>query len=282
MASEIEDALGRLEPGYGELFARAQAVLEADARVEALYLAGSLGRGAADGWSDLDLLVLAADDALASLGADLAATVDAITPTVIRRVIPAGPLWLVVAVTPAWLRLDLAVEAAGAAAERTRPPVVPVFDRREPAPPLRIEEDAAFDPSPALAGWIEEFWRVLGLAPAVLGRGELAVAVDGAMLLRGLLVQLLCAEAGRAQQAGVKRLNERLPPDGRALLEGLPPLAADRASILAANAALAEAFLPRARALASRHDVPWPEALEAATRAHLRRALSLVFGGGDG
>jgi hypothetical protein len=52
---------------------------------------------------------------------------------------------------------------------------------------------------------------------------------------------------------------------GVALLRGL----------LAAHAALARLFLARARPLAERLSVPWPQAFEDATRRHLRAALGL-------
>ena len=41
----VETALRKLEPGYARIFERALAVVEADERVRALWLSGSLARG---------------------------------------------------------------------------------------------------------------------------------------------------------------------------------------------------------------------------------------------
>jgi predicted nucleotidyltransferase len=62
------EAAERALAGYGRrrdaLLDRITAVLGADPRVRAAWLAGSFGRGQADAWSDLDLHVAVADAAL--------------------------------------------------------------------------------------------------------------------------------------------------------------------------------------------------------------------------
>lgn len=50
-----------MPPEYEPLLAGVRDVLERDARVLALCLGGSIGRGVADAGSDLDLLVTVAD-----------------------------------------------------------------------------------------------------------------------------------------------------------------------------------------------------------------------------
>ncbi|HEV2592746.1 MAG TPA: hypothetical protein VGU02_12730 [Gaiellaceae bacterium] len=128
--------------------------------------------------------------------------------------------------------------------------------------------DAAAAPPPAdIDGLAEEFLRVLGLLPVVVAREEWIVASDGAWLLRSFLVRLLVAENGEGVMTGVKRLNEKLTDEQRAIVEGLPPIVATRDGVIASHQAIAEAFLPRARRLATR----WPSELEAATRGHLER-----------
>jgi hypothetical protein len=76
--------------------------LEADTAVDAAWLAGSLGVGGGDAYSDVDVLVLTerAGDTVARYAADLSA----IAPTVLIGVVYGR---VVHAVTPDWRRFDL-------------------------------------------------------------------------------------------------------------------------------------------------------------------------------
>jgi predicted nucleotidyltransferase len=232
-------ALGRLDPRYVALY-DAIAVAAARAGVEEIRLGGSLGRGDADSYSDLDLTFVVADPATI----DPAAIIRAATPTVLLRTLPFG----VFSITPDWLRVDIVVSNG--------------------AEPTLVR-------APDLRGLVEEFLRVLGLLPVVIGRGEWIVASDGAWLLRTLLVQLLLAGNGESVVTGVKRLNTKLTSEQRRLVESLPPIVAERGGAIAAHLATAERFLPCARALVR----DWPDELERATRDHLFRELGLDLGG---
>jgi hypothetical protein len=225
--------LAPLPPAYGALY---DAVERAVGDRGALRLGtGSLTRGTADAYSDLDLVVEVDDPE----SFDAAATIADATPTVLLRPMPFGAT----AITPDWLRVDLVVTQPGG-------------DGGPPTPqPTDVD---------ALA---EEFLRVLGLLAVVAAREEWIVASDGAWLLRSFRVRLLLAENGEGAVTGVKRLNEKLTAEQRSLVEGLPPIAATREGVIASHLAIAEAFLPRARKLAT----AWPAALEDATLAYLRR-----------
>lgn len=221
-------ALAELATGYGELYDALAAALERDPLVRSVELGGSLARGDADRWSDLDLVVDAAK------GFDAVGLVRRATPTDLLRVLPFG----IVAVTPDWLRLDLVVR--GTSVE------VPPRDT-------------------SLQALVEEFLRVLGLLPVIVGRREWIVGCEGAMLLRSLFVTLLLSERGEPPQTGVKRLNEQLTDAQRELVEALPPLAGTRESVVDAHGAVASLLLDRARRAGSE----WPIAFERATRHHL-------------
>ncbi|MBX3485066.1 hypothetical protein [Phenylobacterium sp.] len=248
-----------------------RAVLSGDSDVDAAWLAGSLGAGGGDAFSDVDILALAPAGRAGEVAARYAADLSAIAPVVLVNVLYSR---VVSAVADDWRRFDLSFVEPAELDRYDRNRLTPLFNRigHEPpagnTPPHRVEPEA-------LGRTIAEFWRVLGLSVVGLGRGEHVVSLSGQELLRRMIVDLMLDEngVGVAERGGALRRNPLLTPEQRAELAALPPVRADREGILAGNAALAAVFLPRARRLAARVGAPWPDALEAATRAHLLRHL---------
>jgi hypothetical protein len=235
----------------------ATATLRADQRIVAAWLGGSLAAGAADAYSDVDLRVAVADDAFDAFVADWPSLTERLAPTVMRRRIGPPESPIVIAITPEWLRFDIAIAPAAAPdriGDRT------LFDRR-PRPPAGAPA-ARPDPASRLPGLVEEFLRVLGLWRVVHGRGELVLMAHGAGMLRWSLVELFLIE-NRVQRGGMLHLNPYLTAEQRRLLEALPTTPPEL------NAALTRAFLPRARELMARLGQPYPEEFERATLAYL-------------
>lgn len=247
--------------------------LSADPRIDSVWLSGSLASGEGDDWSDVDLVAVAAQEALPQVvvayGADLSAIARTVNiHTVFGRVVSA--------VRDDWERFDILFLTPTELKARPAASLTPLFTRDGVEKP----EGETPPPRPASAAEIEgvvrEFLRILGLLPVALGRRDHVIAVDGAMLLRTMLVDLMLAENGRGRsERSVKRVPQMLNAEQTGLIEALPSLAANRNSLLAFNRAIAGVFLPRAKALAKRDGVAWPEAFEAATRAHLKRTLDL-------
>ncbi|MEX2208685.1 MAG: nucleotidyltransferase domain-containing protein [Myxococcota bacterium] len=263
------DPLEALPASYRALFERARSVAEADERVRALWLSGSLARGDADAASDLDLLIAVADARLDEFARDWRDWLAKITPTVIARPLPFLP-GSFYAVTPGRERLDVVVEPAGKLATTFFRVRLPVFDRdgldaRVPAPV------AGAGPSrERIAFLIEEFFRDHGMFDVVATRRDLLLGNEATHLLRGLLYQLFCEANAPLPQTGVKQWSAKLTPEQRALLERLPTGGADFDAMVAANEAVSRAFVEQARRIAAAHGVPWPDELEAATLRHLR------------
>ncbi|MGW8378078.1 nucleotidyltransferase domain-containing protein [Streptomyces sp. ODS28] len=253
------------------LIARIHRVLAEDPRVLAAWLSGSRGRGTADAYSDVDVwLVVSADD-LPGFVADWPALSDHVTPTVLRRQVGGAPVFT--AITPDWLRFDVAIGTPDDVPERSRSTLEPLFDRADLTSRLRIE-GAPQPPDPErVSALTTEFLRVLGLLPVVLGRREYVVAASGTGLLRQLLIQLLVEDVAVEDRGGALRLNALLPAERLAALAALPPVEATRASAVAGHLACARAFLPAAREVHRRCGLEWPGGLERAALWHLRAAL---------
>ncbi|MDJ1134466.1 nucleotidyltransferase domain-containing protein [Streptomyces iconiensis] len=258
------------------LISRISQVLQDEQRVLAAWLSGSRGRGTADAYSDVDVwLVVAADD-VRDFTEDWPKLCDRITPTVLRQQVRGGPVFN--AVTPEWLRFDVAIGTPEDVPSRSRSTLKPLFDRAGLTERLKPEGEPLGPDAAKVAGLTTEFLRVLGLLPVVIGRQEYVVAASGAGLLRQLLIQLMLEDVAVEDRGGVLHLDGLLPPERMRTLSGLPPIEATRSAAVEGHLACARAFLPLARELHGRCGLEWPRELEEAARRHLRTALDLELG----
>lgn len=236
--------------------------------IRGLFLAGSFGRGTADEWSDVDLIAIVAPEHIAATAADWRQTLETITPIVFWNELPRGILVLN-AVSVEWLRCDLSIVAPDQFGQRARNTVKPLIDR-----------DGVYDALPAslpprqpdrgtVRYLIHEFIRMLGLMPVGLGRGEYMTMALGVGMMRSHLETLLMQNVTNPDPGGMLHQSRLLPPDQMDMLRSLPYPGPQREALIEANLALAREFMPRARAMAQRLDIPWPYAFEAATRNRL-------------
>jgi hypothetical protein len=265
--------LERLPQAYGALLERAAQVLGRDARVRALWVGGSVARGDADAYSDLDLIASVRDADFGALAESWREWLAEITPTVLARQIPFLP-GSFYSLTPTCERLDLVLERVSAVRSSRYLRAV-VFDRDgldaerpvapPPAPPDRAKVETA----------IEEPLRYLALLPAVLGRGELLLAQEGYGHMRRRISELFVEENAPLPTTGVKHWRDKLRPEQYAVLESLPWPAANRDALIAANLEVGRALLRHGRVVAEKLGVAWPAELERAVRAHLVRELGV-------
>lgn len=239
-------------------------------RIEAAWLAGSLGRDKGDAFSDVDVVVLCADG-MAGAVASAPGLLDFARPVLVNALFGGR---ILNAITPDWQRFDLVFIEGQDLARYNANELKPLFNRSgreaprsEPLPHMTTPEE--------LSKLVNEFFRVVTLAPVGIGRREYVVALSGIELLRKMTVDLMLAENGVGQKdrGGALRLNPLLTAEQIRLLQSLPPVAAERDSLLRCQKAIADIFLPRARALAARTGMVWPVALEEASRAHLKSHL---------
>lgn len=257
------------------LIEEATAIFAADPRIAAVFLGGSLAGEKGDAWSDVDLILAAVPEHHGAVVSDLKDTVGRIAPPVLwRQVYPSLPLYT--AVLPGWRRLDLTVTVPDRLTY-ARDRVTPLYDPQDLAARL-IPTLPSRTPDPAkVHAIVEEFLRICGLLPLGLGRKEYVVVQTGYGLLRGLLIDLLIEAQAPPIPPGALSLSHVLPPEDVSMLTALPAPRAERDDLLAANLAVYEAFLPRARALAAACGAVWPEALEAEARARLQLDLGIAL-----
>jgi hypothetical protein len=90
-----------------------------------------------------------------------------------------------------------------------------------------------------------------------------------------MLFNLLSEEVEVADKGGMLAWSRRLSEEQLGLLATIPPAAPTRQSIIDAHLACANAFLPRARRMAAKWEIEWPQAFEEATWNHLEREVGL-------
>lgn len=238
--------------------------------IEAVFLSGSLARGAGDAASDLDLVAVCGADAAEDAVAAFRAALESVGDVVMLRVSRGFPR-LANAVAGDWTRVDLLLTGRDGMA-RSPAVLAPLHDPdglgdRAPA-------EVAVPPG-QVAFLIEEYLRVHGLLAVAVARGEWVTGVSGWSLQREALIRLMRIDAGARDTGGVLHLSQILPAADMEALAALPSPAPERGAVIAAHLAVARLFLPRARATAARLGVDWPEAFEAATARYLDRALGL-------
>lgn len=247
---------------YGPLFDRLLAAVEADQRVRALWLSGSLARGTADAGSDLDVLLAVRDGDLDAFTTGWREWLAAITPTLIARELPGMP-GCVYATTDTCARLDVVTEAVGALPATPHRQRLVVLDRdgldaTVPAPRPGPGPDPA-----RLAELVEEFLRQQAIFPAaVVARGDWLLGVTGVHSVQQLLYQLFVETNQPLPPMGVKQYSSRLTPDQRAVLAALPSPRAEPDAVVAAMRAAVAAFRTAGRAAATAAGATWPDHID--------------------
>lgn len=241
-----------------------------------LFLSGSFGRGTADEWSDVDLVALADLADHAALAREWRDTLASITPIVFWQELPRGGT-LINAISEEWLRCDLIITTPDNFGRRAKNTVKPLVDRHARYDTLPDSLPPRQPDASTVSYLIHEFIRMLGLMPVGLGRREYMTMVLGVGMLRGHLETLLMQDVTEPDPGGMLHQSRLLPAEQMRMLAALPYPDAKREALIDANFAMARAFMPRARAMADRLGLVWPEAFEAATRRRLEATLGRAW-----
>jgi hypothetical protein len=273
LTPDVVRALAPLPPGYTELARRVTGACAADHRVRGLWLVGSIGRGAADAGSDLDVAVAVADEAADEFRRTWPTWLATWTPTVLAAEIPGLPGALYTT-TPDCERLDVVIEAASAVATtpyRTRLCVLDKdgLDATIPSP------EPAPGPDPArMTALVTEALRQLALFPAaVIAREDWLLGVVGVGQLQQMLYQLLVETNQPLPPMGVKQWSSRLTPIQRRLLIELPTPSPTPDGTSRAMRATWAALIGPVRSAVESQGAQWPDELDAAVRTYLSKTL---------
>jgi len=267
-------------PAFSALHAfaeRAAAALQQDDRVRVLWLTGSLAAGTADSHSDVDLRAAVQAEDFTQIEACWPELIDRIGPTVWRRRWPGPPHEAITsAITIDYMRFDLVIQSVADTQPRSLDALRVLFDKDGIAQRFNLAYPMQQNPLASLSYVVDEFIRLLGMLPIVVGRDDIPIAMEGQMGCHSLLISLLMIENGMDRMAmGKRHVAKFLTDEQRDLLANIPPLAPTMESIIRGRVAYAQMFLPRARRLLAANHMAYPEAFEVATRQHLKDALGI-------
>ncbi|MBB2892337.1 nucleotidyltransferase domain-containing protein [Flexivirga oryzae] len=259
-APAVGDAIAPLPGGYADVLDRVVTALEADPRVVALWLSGSIGRGVADAGSDLDLIVTVADREADDVVAAGAATWAFLAPVVSleMRGLP-GSFALT---TPEGLRVDVVLERELEVAETPYRHRVPVFDRRRTPTPVPAADEEHRGPQVAtMEAVATEFARQLAIFPdAVVARGDWLLGQEAVHNYRTFLYQLYVESNQPLPPMGVKQWSAKLTAAQRDRLAALPSPAAEKTSVIDAMRQVTRVLRTEGRALVEGAGGAWPQA----------------------
>lgn len=256
---------------HDEYLSRLKAAIEDEPRILAGWLEGSLGRGNADRYSDIDLHLLLRDDGLKSLSAEAEQWLATIRPLVLFSLMFDGKM--INALTVDGLRVDIWLHAAEV--PTVDPAHAQVF--YDPDQRIRSEPKEQMVNTTDLLPRIREFWRCISLTPAVAGRQELIVGLFGLGIEVNLLADILLSGYGIVRNRGVKNLNGFLTADVRQEIEqAISMQGLSQESLVRAHLALAGVAQTHGRIIAARHHFEYPVELERAVLDYVHKELALL------
>jgi predicted nucleotidyltransferase len=255
---------------HGDLIARFTDVCSADDRIVAAFVGGSVARGEADRYSDLDLCVIASDEAFDDVLANRSAIVQRLgIPLFLEDWGQGDPVLFAILADGTDMELFCARE--GRIHELQVGPVRPLLDRRGILKDLELPLRAprAAELATELRHILAWFWLDDAHFIAALGRDQLWWAAGEIEALRGNCVNLVRIEQGLGSEG-----EPYWKIDAEASTAGLEPLRPtfvpmEPASLVRAASDLVSFFGTRGRAVAAAYGLTYPAELEKLMRDRL-------------
>ena len=248
---------------------------DSDERILAVWLEGSLAKGTADRYSDIDIHLLVAEKNQETFQNELESWLSDVQRLVLFR--ETFPGQMITCITTTSLRLDVWLHAGNTISlEHTK---VHVLSAAEGC--IQLKEACGnkkpTDVSTALKQHFNEFWRVLAILPTVLGREEHIAGFMGTTFVVMALTEVLIIGSGDQRDRGVKNINAFVPRALREEVEtALTMQSINRESIARAHLRLTAIMQRYGPDIAKQQGTTYPFALEETVLNYLSRELQIL------
>jgi predicted nucleotidyltransferase len=274
LAERACETLAMIEPppprDVAGVLARFVEACSADDRIVAAFLGGSHARGTADGFSDLDLCLIATDEGHAEVVADREAIVRSMgEPLFLEHFGSQDHVFFILAdgtEGELYLGRESALDAIEEPTFRVLLDERGVLARATFAAPV---VDAA-EQAEALRAILAGFWHEVAHLVTALGRGQAWWAIAQLEAMRTMCVNVVRIEHGVAADAEPSfKVDEALPLGALDELRTTYVPLEERA-ILGSASEVVRVFRAHGRRAADAFGLPYPDALDALVAEHLR------------
>jgi predicted nucleotidyltransferase len=255
---------------HDELIVRFVEACRADERIAAAFVGGSVARGEADQYSDLDLCIVATDESIDVVRADRAALVAQLgTPLFLQDWGQEDPVLFFILTDGTEAELHVVSESW--IHDKQIGPIRPLLDRRGILANLELpmREPRSSELAEELSHILAWFWHDVSHFVTALGRGQLWWAAGQVEALRGYCVNLVRIEQGvEAQDEPYWKLDAEI---STSTMEPLRSTFVPMESEALARAAsdLVAYFRMRAPVVAEAYGLGYPAELERLMRGRL-------------
>jgi len=259
----VSASKGASSHGRDELIARFTDACSADIRIVAAFVGGSVARGEADQYSDLDLCAIVSDEAADDVSSVRAAILEQLgTPLFLEECGQEEPELFLIMVDGTDVELFCIRESR--IHEMQVGPLRPLLDRKGVLTNLELpmKPPSRSDLTAELRHILAWFWHDVSHLIKALGRGQLWWAAGEAEALRGYCVNLIRIEQGlEAEDEPYWKI------DAEISTETLDPLQAtfvpmDARALAQAGSELVAYFGRRGRPVADAHGIEYPDELD--------------------
>ena len=262
---------------------RAVAKLQEDARLVGVAMAGSYVSGQLDEWSDLDIVIIARDDANEQVLRDrtvIAEQLGDVVAAFTGEHVGEHRLLICLYDEPPLLHVDLKfLTLDGLRTKRIEDPIV--LWERDGRVAQTIRETPATYP-PIDYQWMEDrFWIWMHYSAVKLGRGEWFELIEGLSFLRFTVLAPMAKQLAGHEPRGVRWLERQIPQQLAALCETIARRHDPREIARALDATIAMYITLRNAALAQGAKLKINARAEELCRQFLRDVVERVASGGD-